>query len=254
MLLCETSTIDFIFYSKGFHLHPLADTSSPLGYIISIKYNTTQYRDEFYKPLDWLTGYMWLMYKRCLTKRLCETDLAYVLHRVQTDLNWNWLMLVDLNNENETMARLGCECVGCECTDNTVYDGLPHLDLSSDNFFNESSQWETTLYCKLHCNVVFHWLGAYTKWYLPLSMLINCYLCYVMRSLGDYLLSSQHGGCWWLGAYSATGHLQPPCWPSARSVHGRGASKQHGLTHGFETDSHKPNAHWFCGGPFTCIV
>ena len=30
------------------------------------------------------------------------------------------------------------------------------------SFFNVLSQWETTL----HCNVVSHWLGAYTKWFL----------------------------------------------------------------------------------------
>ena len=29
-------------------------------------------------------------------------------------------------------------------------------------FFNVLSQWETTL----HCNVVSHWLGAYTQWFL----------------------------------------------------------------------------------------
>ena len=29
-----------------------------------------------------------------------------------------------------------------------------------DHFVNAPSQWETTL----HCNVVSHWLGAYTKW------------------------------------------------------------------------------------------
>ena len=33
---------------------------------------------------------------------------------------------------------------------------------SRDHFVNVLSQWETTL----HCNVVSHWLGAYTKWSL----------------------------------------------------------------------------------------
>ena len=32
-----------------------------------------------------------------------------------------------------------------------------------DHFVYPPSQWETTL----HCNVVSHWLGAYTKWSLP---------------------------------------------------------------------------------------
>ena len=34
--------------------------------------------------------------------------------------------------------------------------------LSRDHFVNASSQWEMTL----HCNVISHWLGAYTKWSL----------------------------------------------------------------------------------------
>ena len=31
-----------------------------------------------------------------------------------------------------------------------------------DHFVNAPSQWETTL----HCNIISHWLGAYTKWSL----------------------------------------------------------------------------------------
>ena len=36
-----------------------------------------------------------------------------------------------------------------------------------DHFVNASSQWKTTL----HCNVVFHWLGAYEKWSLYITVL-----------------------------------------------------------------------------------
>ena len=39
--------------------------------------------------------------------------------------------------------------------------------LSRDHFVYAPSQWETTL----ECNVVFHWLGAFTKWSLPLIRL-----------------------------------------------------------------------------------
>ena len=38
----------------------------------------------------------------------------------------------------------------------------PLLEVTRDHFVNVSSQWETTL----QCNVVSHWLGAYTKWSL----------------------------------------------------------------------------------------
>ena len=41
-----------------------------------------------------------------------------------------------------------------------------------DHFVCALSQWETTL----HCNVVSHWLGAYTKWSLILYHVIT-YLC-----------------------------------------------------------------------------
>ena len=37
-----------------------------------------------------------------------------------------------------------------------------HMCISNDHFVYGSSQWETTL----QCNVVSHWLGAYTKWSL----------------------------------------------------------------------------------------
>ena len=37
---------------------------------------------------------------------------------------------------------------------------------SRDHFVNASCQWERTL----HCNIVSHWLGAYTKWSLCLVL------------------------------------------------------------------------------------
>ena len=41
-----------------------------------------------------------------------------------------------------------------------------HLNPIGDHFVYASSQWETTL----QCNVVSHWLGAYTKWSLSCAM------------------------------------------------------------------------------------
>ena len=47
-----------------------------------------------------------------------------------------------------------------------AYAVIGHLlYVCRDHFVNAPNQWETTL----HCNVVSHWLGAYTKW--PLCML-----------------------------------------------------------------------------------
>ena len=50
-------------------------------------------------------------------------------------------------------------------TNNRIADDLRYHDfhvtlLYMDQFVYAPSQWETTLYC----NVVSHWLGAYTKW------------------------------------------------------------------------------------------
>ena len=42
-----------------------------------------------------------------------------------------------------------------------VLDRYSHVT-SRDHFVNAPSQWEMTL----HCNLVSHWLGAYTKWSL----------------------------------------------------------------------------------------
>ena len=49
-------------------------------------------------------------------------------------------------------------------------------DLSRDYSVYVPSQWETTL----HCNVVSHWLGAYTKWSLYMYMQHHILLCYVV--------------------------------------------------------------------------
>ena len=51
-------------------------------------------------------------------------------------------------------------------------------DTFRDNFVNAPSQWDMTLYC----NVVSHWLGAYTKWSLHLMVvpLIVRYGAYVV--------------------------------------------------------------------------
>ena len=43
---------------------------------------------------------------------------------------------------------------------------LDSRDIFRDHFVCASSQWETTL----HCNVVSHWLGVYTKWSLNLAV------------------------------------------------------------------------------------
>ena len=61
---------------------------------------------------------------------------------------------------------------------------------SRDYFVYAPSQWEM-----LHCNIVCHWLGAYTKWSL---------LQYVSNGVTSFLLShqntlhklGQYHGCW----------------------------------------------------------
>ena len=50
---------------------------------------------------------------------------------------------------------------------NNCCKNLPRLADCRDHSVHASSQWETTL----HCNVVSHWLGAYTKWSLWLIQL-----------------------------------------------------------------------------------
>ena len=57
--------------------------------------------------------------------------------------------------------------------DGLVCNDTHYVDISSqcwrrDHFVYVPSQWETTL----HCNVVSHWLGAYTKWFLLTSIFV----------------------------------------------------------------------------------
>ena len=49
---------------------------------------------------------------------------------------------------------------------------------SRDHFVSAPSQWETTL----HCNVVSHWLGAYTKWFLWHNFFLNRWVLYLRYS------------------------------------------------------------------------
>ena len=72
---------------------------------------------------------------------------------------------------------------------------LNHWWPSRNNFVNAPSQWETTL----HCNIISHWLGAYTKWSLtyfyPRPVLAFGYcrclrlsVCPSVRVCGNHLL------------------------------------------------------------------
>ena len=45
-----------------------------------------------------------------------------------------------------------------------------------EHFVNAPSQWETTL----HCNVVFNWLGACTKWILNMMINMHEYYTYLL--------------------------------------------------------------------------
>ena len=84
----------------------------------------------------------------------------------------------------------------------------PTYTLSSIKTLYTPSQWKTTL----HCNVVSHWLGAYTKWSLLTFWLSTClwkgcaswlwkciYQCWsiVLASPGSVLM--HWNGIWWPG-------------------------------------------------------
>ena len=58
-------------------------------------------------------------------------------------------------------------------------------------FMNVSGQWETTL----HCNVISHWLGAYTKWSLE--------SCFIVLWWGLVMISFAHILQGWLSRTGA---------------------------------------------------
>ena len=67
-----------------------------------------------------------------------------------------------------------------------------------DHFVYALSQWEAML----QCNIVTHWLGAYTKWSLmPWKLrwhrLVNSFLMEVKDTFILLILHSQYHGCWW---------------------------------------------------------
>ena len=68
----------------------------------------------------------------------------------------------------------------------TIAKSLLQLWLVSfrDHFVYAPSQCETTL----HCNVVSHWLGTYTKW----SLIIHTKLHYALQDHTSYELHSNH--------------------------------------------------------------
>ena len=50
-----------------------------------------------------------------------------------------------------------------------IWNSIKYCLCNRDNFVYAPSQWETTL----QCNVVSHWLGAYTKWSLAMDARYN---------------------------------------------------------------------------------
>ena len=66
-------------------------------------------------------------------------------------------------------------------------DTITTIKQSRENFVYAPSQWETTL----HCNVVSHWLGAYTKWSLQ-----NATKPCVQQSLRNDCILAGHSGQW----------------------------------------------------------
>ena len=80
-----------------------------------------------------------------------------------------------------------------------------------DHFVYAPSQWETTL----QCNVVSHWLGAYTKWSL-LSMCSQWLHCFSLQwllvlSCGDRAYNGLHCLAFFRGAWD---HPQSSAMPS----------------------------------------
>ena len=64
------------------------------------------------------------------------------------------------NEENVSMSwRHHVRHFSWRCNDTSIVFVMIGSDYGRDDFVYAASQWETTL----HCNVVSHWLGAYTK-------------------------------------------------------------------------------------------
>ena len=105
-------------------------------------------------------------YPKCWRDINCIGPVSYsnITFKWNNIRKWNYI----LNNKNKKKSFMK----------GLIFD-LPDSNNSPrDHFVNAPNQWETTL----QCNVVSHWLGAYTKWPL-LSM-----PCYVHKNspLGDH--------------------------------------------------------------------
>ena len=83
------------------------------------------------------------------------------LHLSATRYNQIPLYLLKLENCHDANFVVIIGIAGC------CYEHSPR-----DHFVNAPSQWETTL----HCNVVSHWLGAFTKWSLQSNTIWCCML------------------------------------------------------------------------------
>ena len=97
----------------------------------------------------------------------------YVASNREWPLHLRWTISNCLCHDHLTMTH----------TMNTDQD-LTHSIWPKDNFVYAPSQWETTL----QCNVVSHWLGAYTKWPLICSAIIFSDL----RETQTYWYESSH--------------------------------------------------------------
>ena len=67
----------------------------------------------------------------------------------------------------------------CSCYHNITPIGLCYVEFISnmqDHFVNAPSQWKMTL----HCNIAFHWLGAYTKWSMN-EYVAGAYIWYIYQ-------------------------------------------------------------------------
>ena len=74
-----------------------------------------------------------------------------------------------------------------------------------DHFVNVPSQWETML----HCNVISHWLGAFTKWSLKITT-TNLHIFWdIMSTIVYFSLSNRWQPTlmwWWLAGWLLHSH------------------------------------------------
>ena len=95
-------------------------------------------------------------------------------------------------------------CAVYMCHDNCIFA------MGRDGFMNVPSQWEMTL----HCNVIFHWLGTFMKWYLNEVDVWYHELCLVVMHCWDCCKAHKYKGFWsryhlmWIKRTNINGY----CW------------------------------------------